>query len=34
MRIRGQVPDLFGETIEMEADISFGDVTPGLDLSG
>ena len=34
MRIRGRVPDLFGETIEMEAHISLRDVIPGLYLSG
>jgi len=27
-------PDLFRETIEVEADISLGEVVPGLDPSG
>ena len=33
MRIRERAPDLFGETIEIEAYISFRKIIPGLDLS-
>ena len=33
MRVRERIPDLFGETIEMEAYISLGKIIPELDLS-
>lgn len=34
MRIGVQIPDLFGEAVEMETGVSTGKVVPGLDLSG